>query len=152
MNTRELGDIGVAQAIYYYTMQDYKVSIPNTESTRYDLLVEKRGQIYRVQCKTTHATAPSGVPTCELRTKGGNKSGSTSKQISADETDLVWISVNGVSAYEFPVEEVAGRTSINLGDSYQNFAVMGVPAYNRAEEWGFAGLPLGIILVEDRNL
>lgn len=126
MNTKEQGDIGVAQAIYYYTLNGYKVSIPNTDSTRYDLIVDKDGRLYRVQCKTTFAKARSGMPIAGLRTMGGNQSwNGVVKRITEEETDLIWICVDGKAAYEFPVKALAGRHSITLNNDCLHYAVMG---------------------------
>lgn len=122
MNTKEQGDIGVAQAIYYYTLQGYKVSIPNTDSTRYDLIVDKGNKLYRVQCKTTYTNSRAGNPQAMLRTMGGNRSWNGEvKRISADETDLVWICAHGTEGYEFPVDMLAGRSSITLGEQYISY-------------------------------
>lgn len=125
MNTKEQGDVGVAQAIFYYTLQGYKVSIPNTDSTRYDLIVDKDGKLFRVQCKTTYAKAKSGAPTVGLRTMGGNQSwNGVVKKITSDETDLIWVCSEGKEAWEFPVADLEGRSTVDLGKSYLTYKVL----------------------------
>jgi hypothetical protein len=125
MNTREQGDIGVAQAIYWYTLNGFKVSIPNTESTRYDLIIEKDGKFQRVQCKTTFAKSSYGIPILALRTLGGNRSwGGTVKKINSAEVDIVWASVDGTSAYVFPAELIEGMSSLHLGEKYKDYKVI----------------------------
>ena len=125
MNTKQQGDIGVAHAIYYYTLEGYKVSIPNTDSTRYDLIVDKEGKLYRVQCKTTFSKSPDGNYMASLRTMGGNQSwGGAIKKISAEETDLVWVSTGDREGYEFPVDVVAGMATVTLGKKYLTYKVL----------------------------
>lgn len=124
MNTKEQGDIGVAHAIYWYTLQGYKVSIPNTDSTRYDLIVDKHGKLYRVQCKTTFFKTPSGNFEVGLRTHGGNQSwNKQSKYINADETDIVWVTTEDRNGYEFPVDVCAGRASLTLNAKLEYYKV-----------------------------
>lgn len=125
MNTKEQGDIGVAHAIYWYTCQGFKVSIPNTDSTRYDLIVDKNGSLFRVQCKTT-GQIDKGSYRVDLRTRGGNQSwNGLSSQISIEETDLVWVSTLEGGAWEFPVSLCAGKSTISLGNRYETYRVDG---------------------------
>lgn len=53
MNRRKQGDIGVAEAISYYTKQGYALFHPLTEATKVDLILEKDGDLRRVQVKTS---------------------------------------------------------------------------------------------------
>jgi hypothetical protein len=48
MNRKQQGDIGVAQAIFYYTKQGYVVSVPATDNSLYDLLVDNGNAIKRI--------------------------------------------------------------------------------------------------------
>lgn len=126
LNTKQQGDIGVAQAIYWFTLNRNQVSIPNTDSTRYDLIVDNGRQLRKVQCKTTYTRSKEGNPVVSLRTMGGNQSwGGVVKKITTDETDLVWCCVEGKEAYLFNSEDVAGMSTITLGKKYLKYAVMG---------------------------
>lgn len=40
-------------AINYFTINGYTVSIPMNDTQWYDLIVEKEGKFYTVQCKAT---------------------------------------------------------------------------------------------------
>lgn len=124
MNTKQQGDIGVAHAIYHYTLSGHAVSIPNTDNTRYDLILDKEGVLYRVQCKTTGRKTPLGLYRVEFRTRGGNQSwNGDSKLINVEETDLVWVSTLDREGYEFPIDAVAGLTSITLNNSCDKYRV-----------------------------
>lgn len=122
MNTREQGDIGVAQAIYWYTKQGYKISKPMSDSTRYDLVIEKNGKLYRVECKTSFYKTKYGTPCVQLKTCGGNQSwGGVSKRISKEDTDILFISIDGVDSYEIPMDQLEVFSSIKLGKKYEKY-------------------------------
>ncbi|WP_426513126.1 group I intron-associated PD-(D/E)XK endonuclease [Dactylosporangium sp. McL0621] len=53
MNRKQQGDLGVAMAIAYYTRTGYAVSVPLTDNTRYDLIIDGGERLLRVQVKTT---------------------------------------------------------------------------------------------------
>lgn len=118
MNKKQQGDIGVAQAIAYYTLKGYDVSIPLTDSTRYDLIIDNRlGRILRVQVKTTNQFSKYNVPVVTLSTQGGNQSWDGSiRRITAEETDLVFVySIVSGTCWEFPVADCVGKRSMSLG-------------------------------------
>jgi HJR/Mrr/RecB family endonuclease len=52
-NTKKQGDVGLGQAIAWFTRNSYTVSLPLTDSQDYDLIVDKDNVLYRVQVKTT---------------------------------------------------------------------------------------------------
>lgn len=122
MNTKAQGDIGVAMAIAYYTAKNYPVSIPLGDNTRYDLLVDMSGTIKKVQCKTTNYKEKD-VYKVALRTSGGNRSGTTSKTISSDDADLLFVySFDGVW-WEFPPAQFVGKAHLTLGSSKNIYKV-----------------------------
>lgn len=114
----------MAAAIFYYTSQGCAVSMPLTDNTRYDIIVDDGERLVRVQCKSTGYRTPHGVYEAALQTSGGNKSG-TGKQSRITEKDCEAVFVyrlDGVM-YHFPVEHVTGRKSINLGKLQTGFIV-----------------------------
>ena len=115
MNTKQQGDIGVAKAIFYYTASGYIVSIPNTDNSKYDLVVDKLGTIYRVQVKTTTYKTEYGIYQAALKTMGGNRSGQKISNMSSDNIDLVFILTEEGSMYEIPATNIGSGASINLG-------------------------------------
>jgi len=52
MNSDRIGSITEAKIIHELLSLDYSVSIPFSGKERYDLLVDTKKQIYKVQCKT----------------------------------------------------------------------------------------------------
>ena len=51
MNTKKQGDIGLGQAIGYFTSLGFTVSVPLTDSQEYDLIVDNGFSLNRVQVK-----------------------------------------------------------------------------------------------------
>lgn len=124
MNKKQQGDIGVAKAIYYYSACGYIVSIPATDNSRYDLLVDKNGKINRVQVKTSSYKIASGSYEVQLKTTGGNQSWQgIVKKISAEEIDILFIVCEDGSMYEIAPEIFDNRTTITLGKNYESFRV-----------------------------
>lgn len=122
MNTKAQGDIGVAMAIAYYTQQGYAVSIPMGDNTRYDLIVDIDGELKKVQCKCSRYQV-NGRYIIALRTNGGNKSGSTTKRICADDADLLFAYTFDGGWYEFPQSEFVNKASLTISSKKQNYRV-----------------------------
>ena len=121
---RVQGDIGMAEAIRYYTRAGHIVSIPNTEATRYDLIVDRDGTLSRVQCKTSTQKGRYGIFHVGLATNGGNRSGKNSrKKISENETDEVFVWTSDDRIWCIPSSIVSGMNQINLGKKYAEYEV-----------------------------
>lgn len=113
----------MAKAIYFYTALGYVVSIPNTDNSKYDLIIDN-GKTSRVQVKTTRFKTPQGIYQVALRTSGGNKSWSgIVGRIDSLSVDLVVIVSEDGLLYEFPAEYLHGRTSVNLGEGAKKYRV-----------------------------
>ena len=50
-NTKEIGDTAVAGVLASLLKKGYAILIPFGDSQRYDLVLDKDGQFFRVQCK-----------------------------------------------------------------------------------------------------
>jgi hypothetical protein len=124
MNKKQQGDIGVAKAIYYYTALGMIVSAPLTDNAKYDLIVDNKNKINRIQIKTSSYKVKSGSYEVQLKTTGGNQSwqGSVSK-IDAENADVLFVVCDDGSMYEFPPEVFDKRTTITLGKEYEKFRV-----------------------------
>lgn len=123
-NFRKQGDQGLGIAIAWFSVNGYSVCIPLTDSQRYDLVVEKDKKLERVQVKTTTRKSPSGFQV-ELRTKGGNKSG-TGKQVVFSEVDaelLFAVTADG-EAFLIPALVVNGRKTMVLGEQFKQYKVI----------------------------
>lgn len=52
LTTKQKGNITELECILAFSKAGYKVSIPYGEDCRYDLVLDVKGRLYRVQCKT----------------------------------------------------------------------------------------------------
>lgn len=127
LNTRQQGDVGVAAAVLHYTKLGYAVSIPTTESCRYDLIIDLEGKLFRVQCKTTrHKPGNSRYYYVNVATCGGNQSWNKKKRLlDASEFDILFVYCEDESVWIFPSREVHGKGSIALSWSKKDFHVSG---------------------------
>ena len=126
MNSRQQGDIGLVEAISYYTKNGYTVFLPFSEATRIDLIAEKDGRVVRIQCKTSTRKKKSSCYEVGLRTNGGNQSwNKVCKKISSDEVDEVFIWCEDGSLWVFPAEILDGRTTVTAGWTNIQYHVSG---------------------------
>lgn len=124
MNSKKQGDIGLGQAIAYFTSQEYSIALPLTESQRYDLIVDDGEILYRVEVKSTTCTTPYGSYQVQLATCGGNQSWNKKKKyISSVDCDLVFVYTLAGTRYIFPVEFVKGKGTLTLSPDKQEFIV-----------------------------
>ena len=57
LTTKQKGNITELECLLTFVKKGYKVSIPYGEDCRYDLVVDINNNLYRIQCKTSHALA-----------------------------------------------------------------------------------------------
>jgi hypothetical protein len=83
MTPKHKGDLAVSSAIHYYMTHEYEVCLPIGDKSDYDLVVEKSGELYRVQVK--YGGLYPGKLGCRvaLRVMGGNQSFHYAKKYSA---------------------------------------------------------------------
>lgn len=112
------GDIGEARAIYEYTRLGYTVSKPLADSAKYDLIIGKGNQLYRVQVKTTRHKNNNGSYIANLRTFGGNRSGTEIKHRENGDWDLLFILTEKNRVWSIP--------EFSLGTVKNSVAVGGV--------------------------
>lgn len=119
------GDIGEARAIYEYTRMGYSVSCPLADSSNYDLIVEKNSILYRVQVKTTRSRNNAGGWVANLRTFGGNRSGTNIKHRKKGDWDLLFVLTQDDRIWSIPEESLGKVThSVNIGNlKYSEFEI-----------------------------
>jgi PD-(D/E)XK endonuclease len=125
MNSKKRADIGLGAAIAYFTRQGWSVSVPLSESQRYDLIVDDAiSHPKRVEVKTTDHMRSGDLYRVELRTSGGNKSG-TGKITPFDPLciDLLYVVSGDGSEYCIPAYDIKGGSSLHLGVRMQRWIV-----------------------------
>lgn len=133
------GDIGVATAILHFQRihPDAVVSVPTTEHSKYDLVVDYDGKMQRVQVKTSTARPTNDKYEVQLRTNGANyTTKSNVTKISSELVDLVFILTGDGHAYVIPAEMLDGRTTVRMsGMWHTNYHVgqyLPIPSYDNA--------------------
>jgi hypothetical protein len=91
--TQRKGDIAVSQAIARFTKMGYDVSLPLTESTHYDLIVDTGGVLKRVQVRY------SSVHEVALRRIHSNSKGYVVKKTKTNAYDWLYIFKNSGEEY-----------------------------------------------------
>jgi PD-(D/E)XK endonuclease len=123
MNTKQLGARGLGAAIAFFTKNGYNVSIPITDTQRYDLVIETDNQLQRVEVKSSSFQRKNYE--CKLSTCGGNQSGAGRiKYLSSKECDLVFIYCDNGVQYLFPSSLLDGKGTISLAPKYDDYKVI----------------------------
>lgn len=113
MNRKELGRIGLSMAINYFTLKGYTISIPMNDTQWYDLVVEKDGKFFTVQCKAT-ATEDK---TIDFRSTGGTKGDVYDNLLNHSELDFLFCVDNELNMWNIPIKDITNaenRKSIRL--------------------------------------
>ncbi len=123
-NSKQQGDVGLAIAIAWFAKNNYRVSIPLTDSQDYDLVVEHEYRFYSVQVKTVYYRNPQGWYQANLRVKGGNRSGSGKvKFFDPTRVNLLFIVTDSEEMYMIPCSAIVNRNSLTLYEKYQEYQV-----------------------------
>lgn len=122
MDRKQQGNIGESFAAYYYTSLGFIVSKPMVENTPYDLIVDTKVQLLRVQVKSSSYRRSNGKFAINLKTSGGNKSGSGKvKLIDSSEVDVVFALCSDGTFYEIPANKIEKTSSITVSDASEYF-------------------------------
>ena len=109
--TQRKGDCAVAQSIATFTKLGYDVLIPLTESAAYDIAVEKKGLIKRVQVRYSRKGA------VDLRRIHSNSSGYVVKKTRENAYD--WLYILTGNGNEYLIKKcLFGRRSIKPSTEY----------------------------------
>lgn len=106
---KDKGRAGLALAIAYFGANGYSVSIPLNDTQWYDLIVEKDGKLYTVQCKAT-ASADGNI---RLKSSGGTNGSVYDSLINHPALDFLFcINQNG-TMFLIPFKDILenGNTS-----------------------------------------
>lgn len=120
------GNAGLGAAIAYYSSLNYIPSLPISDCTHYDLLVDDGESIKKVQCKTTGYKSDYGVYSVTLSTQGGNQSYHTKKLFDASLIDYLFILTSDGRWYNIPASEINSKHTLSLGKDRDDFLVNGV--------------------------
>lgn len=118
-NAKKQGNVGIGFAIAWYTANEWTVCVPLNDSQDYDLIVEKDGDVRRIQVKTCRMKLPSGM--YQVALKSMNKE--QVKLFDANLVEDIFILTNDGCAYLIPSNVVSSRHSINVPGKYASFCI-----------------------------
>lgn len=117
---KEKGNIGLGEAISYFTRMGYVVSIPLNDTQKYDLIIDMGDMVCRVDVKTTTEKSKNGVYIVDLRTNGGNQSRYINESFDNTKLDYLFIFTEEDTWY-IPTKSIKSKRSINLGKKYKKY-------------------------------
>jgi hypothetical protein len=123
MNTKLQGNIGIGQAIAHFTSLSWIVSVPLTDSQKYDLLVDDGSKILRVQVKTSRFRLRSGVFQVMLKQCGGSRKAGTSTPFDNTAVDLLFVYCSNGSRYLIPCSQVNDRHTLTLYRAWEKYRI-----------------------------
>ncbi len=116
MDNKQKGNLAVASAIKHYVSTGYTVSIPLSNTAKYDLVVERGGEFQAIQCKYAGYEGNQGIFSAPLYVSGGNRSaGNRRLKYQQTDFDVLFVLCANGRAYAIPFQEVVNQTTINVG-------------------------------------
>lgn len=109
LSRKQIGRIGLSQAINYFTIQGYTISLPINDTQWYDLIVEKDGIFETVQCKAT-MTEDSAI---DFRSTGGTN-GKTYDHLQNHPVDWLFCVNKDFNMWLIPLKDLSHRSHIYL--------------------------------------
>ena len=114
MLTKSKGDLAVAHCIWRLTRLGYEILLPIGDKQKYDLIVERSGDVRKVQVKFAGRYA-RGSCIAKLRYTGGNKSNYSSKRYNDGDFDYLFVFTEDEQSFFIPWQVVRGKAGIALG-------------------------------------
>lgn len=105
-NTKQQANVGLGAAIAYYCSQCCTVSIPLNDSQDYDLVVDRGGELMKVQVKTSRRERYGGY-TVLLSMQGGSRAAGVHKKHTSCVYDTLFVVTRDGTRYEIPREKIA---------------------------------------------
>ena len=109
-NRKQIGRIGLSMAINYFTCQGYTISLPINDTQWYDLVVEKDGKFYTVQCKATQ-TENGDI---DFRSTGGTNGGVYDNLLNYSELDYLFCVNGNLEMWLIPIKDITTTKQITL--------------------------------------
>ena len=122
-------DHGTVQtdAIGFFGRREMVVSIPLADNQGYDLVVEWRMRLLKVQVKTTTRRGRRGRFEVMLATAGGNQSYHTVKRFDAGAVDLLYVLTDAGDRYVIPARAITATRGLGLGHKWEVYRVLPEP-------------------------
>lgn len=114
MHSKEKGNIGEAIVLAEFTKRGVQVSIPFGDNARYDLVIDIKGNLYKVQVKYTSSLTRYNSVNCRCVSA---KNHTTNKRLDSyigDVDFLCYYIADWGEVVLVPIELLQGKASINF--------------------------------------
>lgn len=120
--SKKQGNVGVARAVYEYVRRGYTVSLPTSDSEKYDLIVDIDGTLFKVQVKTSRCKIGNRYQV-NLATSGGNTKEYTVRKRRRNDYDILFCLIETGECWSIPVEALgaAGKAISVTASKYEPY-------------------------------
>ena len=115
VNSKRKGSLAVGEAVAYFIKDGITVLVPISDCDKYDLAIDEKGIIKRVQCKYSSDREKSGAFIIDLRTFGGYREKTYHTKYLKDAFDYLFIYCSNGDKYLIPSEKVLGKSQLAVG-------------------------------------
>jgi hypothetical protein len=115
MNTKKKGTAALAEAVAYFTGNTESVFIPFSDTDKYDLVVDNKGILNRIQCKYSDDKEKSGGYIVDLRTFGGYREKTYHTKYLKEDFDFLFVLCGNGNRYLIPRYKIDNKSIIVLG-------------------------------------
>ena len=122
VTNKEKGNSGLGIAIAYFTSHGYIVSVPLNDTQDYDLIVDTKEMLLKVQVKATSCKTKYGIYQVSLKSCGGTK-GKTYKTLINTNVHLLFVVTDDLTTYLIPVNFIQNKSTLNLCKKYEKYKI-----------------------------
>lgn len=119
-NTKRMGDIGEARALYEFIKKGIDVFLPANEFQKADLVINYEGLFFSIQVKTTKTKGASNNYIAQLRTTGKNSSAVSISNRKDGDYNFLFVLTNEDDWYLIP-EAKLPKTAVTLNSTYDTY-------------------------------
>ena len=117
------GNFGLGRAIAYYTSQCIPVMIPLNDAQKYDLVVDKNGELCRVSVKTTQSKNKAGNFQVQLKNTTLGADHNTIRKFDNTSCEIVFVATIDGDLYEIPSKCIKATCSFSINEDYDIYKI-----------------------------
>lgn len=118
------GNIGVGAAIAFASSKGWSVSVPLTDTQRYDVVFDIDGKLCRVQVKTTVSKSKEGSWVVQLKNTSIRKTSPTKiKLFNAADVEYLFILTGEGDRFFIPSSEVIAKNGLTISGRIEPYRV-----------------------------
>lgn len=115
--TRQISDLSLARAIAYFSEAGCKISVPLTDNQEYDLIIDEKGSLKKVEIKTG-STEKNGFAVIYLKSIRPNRTTNIIRPFDNTKVDYLFCDTSK-GIYVIPAKEIEAKSELRLTDKYE---------------------------------